>query len=96
MGNAVQECEELQKKTKVLQSELEKLQNELNAQTRTNSVSSPDSITSQEANQSIPFISTSWNHTIMSDKNRLGIDETGTKKVNNFAIVHIYMYSILQ
>ena len=61
MGNTVQECEDLQKRVKVLQSELEKLQNELNIQARTDSISSPESITSQEVNQPAIVVS-SWSN----------------------------------
>jgi len=91
MGNAVQECEELQKTIKILQSELEKLQNELNAQTRANSASSPDSITSQDASHSLSLTSTSWNYgnTTTLGKNGLEIDNKSTRKVSNFA-VHIF------
>ena len=87
MGNAVEECEDLQKRVRVLQNELEKMQNESNAQ-MSNSVSSPDSITSQEANQSPSYMS--WTKTSMLSKNRLMSDNTclsGQVKVSVFMLV---------
>ena len=88
MGNAVQECETLQKKVELLQNELEKLQNELNAQMSTNPTSSPDSITSQEVTQS----PTSWtsDHSNISAKHKLmstqvtSVNGASDKKVSNF------------
>ena len=90
MGNAVQECESLQKKVQLLQNKLEKLQNELNAQMSANPTSSPDSITSQELNQSMP----SWNndHPNVSKAHRLmseqSVNGTGApdKKVSKIVI----------
>ena len=79
----MEECEELQKRVRILQDELEKMQNEFNAQIR-NSVSSPDSITSQEINQSLG--STSWNKASVLSKNRIMSESTylsGAVKVSN-------------
>ena len=77
MGNAVEECEELQKRVQILQDELEKLQNEVNAQTST-TVSSPDSITSQDAIQSESL--TPWANSSIITKARLLSDNTNHSK----------------
>ena len=79
----MEECEQLQKRVCILQDELEKMQNEINAQIR-NSVSSPDSITSQEVSQTDS--STSWNKASVLSKNRIMSDNayiSGSVKVSN-------------
>ena len=99
MGNTVQECETLQKKVQLLQNELEKLQNELNTQMSTNPTSSPDSITSQEFNQSTP----PWNndhpnaHRLVSEQLVSANDTSASdKKVSKLVIfLWSYIYDLL-
>ena len=85
MGNAVQVCEELEKKVQILQNEVEKLQEELNTQMNVNSPSSPDSITSPEVNKSViavPASCTNGRRTSVQSKNRLmSVNNAITEKV---------------
>lgn len=81
MGSAVEECEGLQKKVQILLSEVEKLQTELSTHTGINSASSPDSITSQEVNQSLsspPWSCGKNNVRPMTNKNKIMSDNVTT------------------
>lgn len=81
----MEECEALQKKVQILQNELEKLQNELNAQMSSNSVSSPDSINSQDISHSTLWTNGSCG---VSDKGKIMSNNScaAEKKVSNISL----------